>query len=109
MTTARREVLEETGYTVRITGFLGIWLDDYLAPEDLGHSKTTLNIYYHAVLVSGPMYRPDPSEVETVTWFAPDNLPEQLAFPGHLPQVLKAWREAFASGCTQTPLPDLPG
>lgn len=108
ITTARRETLEETGYTVRITGFLGIWLDHYQAPEDLGRSKRTLNIYYHAVLISGPMARRDPSEVEAVAWFSPDQLPESLAFPGHTPQVLNAWREAVASGCTQSALPDRP-
>ena len=109
ITTARREALEETGYTIRITGFLGIWLNDYRAPADFGRSKMTLNIYYHAVLVSGPISQLNPTEVEEVAWFAPGNIPEQLAFPDHMTQVLKAWREAFVSGCTQTALPDLPG
>ena len=47
--TAEREVLEETGLAVRITGLLGIWMDQYGSSDDEADRKTTLNIYYHAV------------------------------------------------------------
>ena len=38
--------------------------------------------------------RSDPNEVAEIAWFAADELPEPLAFPGHLPAVLRAWRAA---------------
>ena len=42
--TAERETLEETGFAVRVTGFLGIWAGPY---ED---GEATAVAYYHAEL-----------------------------------------------------------
>ena len=56
--TAEREILEEAGLRVVVTGFLGMWLDDY------GDAKRTLNIYYHARL-RGP-FQPAPNPAEIV-------------------------------------------
>jgi 8-oxo-dGTP diphosphatase len=91
---AAREVREETGLVVRVGPVLGMWMDAY-APEGPEADKLTLNIYFHAT-VEGPTDTVcDPNEVAEIGWFAPDALPAELAFPGHVPAVLRAWRESF--------------
>lgn len=107
--TAVREVAEETGLSIEVTGFLGMWLDRYL---DLnGRVKTTLNIYYHAVLCAdAPLSRGFHSdEVQELGWFAPSKIPsrEELAFPDHLVPMLAAWQSAVRAGATQTPMWDV--
>ena len=87
---AVREVREETGLAVRVGGILGMWIDTY-APGDA--SKVTLNIYFHATAEGPAEARTDPNEVAEVGWFAPEELPDELAFPGHVPEVLRAWRD----------------
>ena len=88
---AVREVREETGLVVTIGPLLGMWMDTY-APEGADSDKVTLNIYFHA-RVDGPAETTtDPNEVAEIGWFAPRELPAELAFPGHLPAVLGAWR-----------------
>jgi 8-oxo-dGTP diphosphatase len=96
MDTARREVFEETGLPVRIVGFLGMWLDEY--PESGGVLKRTLNIYYHAVPIGAVAVAPDATEVEEAAFFSPAQLPQSLAFPGHVPLALEAWRHAARVG-----------
>lgn len=105
ITTAEREVLEESGLAIHVTGFLGIWLDVY---EEETHQKTTLNIYYHAVPAGSVITCPDYSEVTEVGWFLPDSLPEKIAFPAHIPNVLRAWQEAHRLQRTVTLLLDQP-
>jgi 8-oxo-dGTP diphosphatase len=82
---AVREVREETGLDVDTTGLVGIWIDDY---GDTG--EVTLNVYFHARVVGGDP-RPDLEEVAELGWFAPDELPAELAFPEHERLVLDAW------------------
>ena len=91
---AAREVREETGLTVRVGGVLGMWIDTY-APEGPEADKVTLNIYFHAVAEGAAEARTDPNEVAEIGWFAPDELPTEVAFPGHIPAVLRAWRESL--------------
>jgi 8-oxo-dGTP diphosphatase len=106
---AQREVLEETGLAVRITGLLGIWMDHYGSSDDEANRKTTLNIYYHAVPVAAdPHFELSPTEVARAGWFEPDQLPEAVAFPGHIVPVLRAWRSAFLANEIVSPLPDRP-
>ena len=107
--TAEREAREETGLAVRVTGFLGMWLDDYAEPAEGGRRTRTLNIYYHAApLEAEGSAAPDPAEVAELAWFGPDELPDAIAFPGHVAAVLRAWREALAAGVLAGPLPDHP-
>ena len=81
--TVLREVREETGLEVRLTGLLGLYLDSY-GPEDV-----TLNIYFLAEPVAG---EPRPlSEASEVRWFAPDELPQNVAFPSHSRRALADW------------------
>jgi ADP-ribose pyrophosphatase YjhB (NUDIX family) len=102
--TAQREVFEETGIRVRIVGFLGIWLDEYA--EARGALKRTLNIYYHAVPSGPAAVAPDITEVLEAAFFAGSSLPVSLAFPGHVPAALAAWRLAVSAGGLVTDLFD---
>lgn len=99
---AAREVREETGLAVRVGGVLGMWIDRY-APDGPDADKFTLNIYFHAAAEGTAEPRLDPYEVAEIGWFAPDELPSELAFPGHLPAVLRAWREGRADRPTRHP------
>ena len=90
---AAREVREETGLTIRVGGFLGMWIDRYAASGP-NADKVTLNIYFHAVADGQGEARTDPNEVAEIGWFAPDELPTDVAFPKHVPEVLRAWRES---------------
>lgn len=94
--TAQREVLEETGLRIRVVGFLGMWLDEYPAPG--GALKQTLNIYYHAVPSGLDAVRLDELEVAEARYFPVGQLPQALAFPGHVPAALEAWKLAASSG-----------
>lgn len=100
--TAEREVLEETGLRIRVTGLLGIWMGDYGDGQD-----ATLNVYYHAVPAEpGRSLAVDAGEVAEVGWFGPDALPPNQAFPEHQPAVLDAWVRAFRADATATSLED---
>ena len=91
---AVRELREETGLVVRVGAIAGIWMDSY-EPDVSESDKVTLNVYYHAT-VDGPCEpRMDPNEVAEIRWFAPEALPREIAFPGHVPDVLRTWRESL--------------
>jgi ADP-ribose pyrophosphatase YjhB (NUDIX family) len=98
---AAREVREETGLLVRTGDVLGMWIDTY-APEGPDADKVTLNIYFHATPLGSAEVRVDPAEVAEIGWFAPHELPSEIAFPGHVAAVLEAWRNAV------TPRPPAP-
>ena len=68
-------------------------MDSY-APEGPDSEKATLNVYYHASVEGGAQAQTDPNEVAEVAWFDADALPRDLAFPGHVPAVLRAWLES---------------
>jgi hypothetical protein len=57
--------------------------------------NVTLNIYFLATARTGAQPRIDPNEVAEIGWFGADELPSDLAFPGHLPAVLRTWRESL--------------
>jgi 8-oxo-dGTP diphosphatase len=86
---AAREALEETGLAVRLTRLVGMYPDAY------GDDGTyTLNIYFEAEAPEGePVAQSDVAELR---WFAPDALPDDLAFP-HEQDLLAHWRELIAS------------
>jgi 8-oxo-dGTP diphosphatase len=100
---AVREVREETGLFVRTGSILGMWIDTY-APEGRDADKVTLNIYFHATPEGRAEARMDPNEVAEIAWFSPQELPSELAFPGHVPAVLRAWREAVGRSHPTAPL-----
>jgi len=102
---AVREVREETGLVVRVTGILGMWIDTY-GHEGPDADKVTLNIYFHGTPETSAEAIIDPNEVAEIGWFGPDDLPEPLAFPDHIPAVLRAWRQAVRADQVTTPLLD---
>lgn len=101
--TAVREVQEETGLDVEITGLLGMWLDGYPDPAD-ERGQVTLNCYFDAVVVGGEE-RPQPGEVARLGWFERDALPadDEIAFPEHALEVLKTWQDRHSSGLRPGP------
>lgn len=87
---ARREVHEEAGVRCEIAGYLGSWLDVY---DD---GLPTLNAYFHATAASDRTGEPDGTEITEIGWFAPEGLPEPIAFPDSQIAVLAAWRASLA-------------
>jgi ADP-ribose pyrophosphatase YjhB (NUDIX family) len=81
-----RELLEEAGLRAQSLDFFEIFMDRSGEDPD---SVYTLNIYY---LVDAPDDELDAQDdVAELRWFAPDELPEGLAFP-HSRLVLDRWR-----------------
>ena len=74
---------EETGIRVRIVGFLGMWLDEYANHYDM--AKRTLNIYYHAEVTAKGVGDLDQTEITEARFFAPSQLPVDVAFPRSRP------------------------
>jgi ADP-ribose pyrophosphatase YjhB (NUDIX family) len=85
--TAIREVREETGLEIELTGILGVWMDDY-------EGSATLNVYYLARPL-GRSIRPG-DDAGGAAWFAPNALPGRIAFAnGRL--ALEAWASGDAT------------
>ncbi len=97
-----REVREEVGLDVAVTGLLGIWMDTYRASGAQTSVAATMNCYYHAKPLDDSDPVVDPAESTEAAWFAPGELPGELAFPEHAGQVLEAWRAAVASDRART-------
>ena len=95
--TVVREVREEVGLAVTTTRMLGIWMDTYGPPVGDAPPETTMNCYYHAVTLDDRDPTVDLVESTEAAWFAPDALPDALAFPDHASQVLDVWRAAVTS------------
>lgn len=105
--TAERETLEEAGLRVRVTGYLGHWVDEYLPGEEGGVEPQWCAVsYYHAVPAGDLELRLDPREVSDAGWFLPDELPRPLAPPSNGARIYAAWREAFRAGRLETLLAD---
>jgi 8-oxo-dGTP diphosphatase len=84
---AIREVREETGLEARRLTLLTVVIDTYAGRD------YTLNHYFVAEPVGGTLQPAD--DLAELRWFAPDELPEEFAFP-HCAQVLEAWRTVQA-------------
>ena len=84
---AVREVLEEFGVTVRLTGLVGVYSEQ--------GEPVVLVVYAGAVEAGEP--RPDGHEVSEIQRFGLDALPDELAFP-HDRQVLVDWKRALQTG-----------
>jgi len=84
---ATREVLEETGLAVRLTGLVGVY-------SERG-SPVVLVVYAGDIESGEPV--PDGHEVSELRRFAFERLPEDLAFP-HDRRVLADWKRARQTG-----------
>jgi ADP-ribose pyrophosphatase YjhB (NUDIX family) len=106
--TAEREVLEETGIAATVTGYIGVWVDEYATEPRPGAAETINVAYYQAVRASEDEGSFDPAEVSEIGWFDWDRLPTDLAPPGTLAPVLAAARRVLAETARFSPLPDRP-
>jgi ADP-ribose pyrophosphatase YjhB (NUDIX family) len=105
--TVEREVLEETGLRVEVTGYIGVWVDEY-ADERAVPANDVINVaYYRAEPVGGDEAAFDPAEVSELAWFSWDELPDDLAPPGTLAAVLAAAHESEMTGVRLQPDPGL--
>jgi 8-oxo-dGTP diphosphatase len=84
---AIREVLEELGLAVRLTGLVGVYSE---------RDEAVVLVVYAGEVLAGEA-RPDGHEVSEVRRFALDALPDDLAFP-HDRQVLGDWKRAVRTG-----------
>lgn len=86
---AIRELREETGLRVRVTGFVGVFGDQY----GTNRGDHTCNLFWRGV-VDDPDAAAPASDVSELAWFDRDELPgdDQLAFTC-VPKALRAWRE----------------
>ena len=78
---AVREVREETGLEIELTGLFGLWMDEY-------EGQHTLNVYYLAHPLGTKIHVGD--DADGAAWFAPDALPARIAFENGR-KVLRAW------------------
>lgn len=105
--TAERETFEEVGLRVRVIGYLGHWVDEYLpGTDDAVEPQYCAVFYYHAVPVGPIELSCQAGEVSDAAWFRPDELPAELAPPGNGSRIYGAWREALRAGSLESPLPD---
>lgn len=82
-----REMREETGLEIRITGYLGSFPDTYGAD-----GESTLSFCFLAETIRGtPSAQSDVAELR---WFSPTELPRTMAFP-HQPHLLQRWQESI--------------
>ena len=81
---------------MRITGYLGHWIDEYApaGPDGIDPEYCAVS-YYHAVLDGSADVVVDPAEVSDFGWFEPDALPAPLSPPGNGTRIYGAWREAL--------------
>ncbi len=100
--TVEREALEETGLTISVTGYLGVWVDAYVDERAVPNADVINVAYYSAVAVGGDETAFDRAEVSELRWFGWNELPPELAPPGTLAEVLAAVRTGAAH-------PDRPG
>jgi len=100
--TVEREVLEETGVRVAVTGYLGVWVDRY-ADDPGDEDADVIDVGYYLARPEHTVGAPDPAEVSEIGWFAWDDLPAELAPPGTLDAVL-----AIARHATSPPVLDRP-
>ncbi|MGW4365710.1 NUDIX hydrolase [Nocardia takedensis] len=85
---AIREVREETGAEIRVTGLHGIWVDP---PGSSTSESGAVCIYYRAEMIAMHPIA-DRTETRSLGWFAPEDIPTELAFPGHLREVIDTLR-----------------
>lgn len=69
---AVREVREELGIDVTLTGLVGVYLEDSVAGE-------ALQVTVYEAVTDATVAVPDPSEVSEWAWFAPADLPAEMA------------------------------
>lgn len=78
---ALREIAEETGVTIELTGLVGIYTDPgHVMAYDDGEVRQQFSICFNARLISG-MARQDDTEVKAVQWVDPSDVPSVKIHP----------------------------
>ena len=78
---AVREVEEETGVTVELTGLVGIYTDPgHVMAYDDGEVRQEFSVCFHARLISGQP-RQDDTETKAAAWVEPADLPSLKIHP----------------------------
>ncbi len=95
--TAEREVLEEVGLTVRVTGYLGTWIDPYADPGEPADEHVSVQYYAAGLVGEDDEPKPDLAEVREARWFPLDATPTDIAPPGTLAAALDALRAGAAT------------
>ena len=88
---AIRETYEETGIKIKNVEFWGIW-NEPASNEDYGDN---ICIYYKAIPAEEIDGQAHDEEMNEISWFPYDNLPDKIAFPGHIPKVLALWKKEY--------------
>lgn len=88
---AVREVYEETGISIRISGFYGVWKEPTTS-EDYGDN---ICIYFLAEPLEDTNMEPVDKEMSELKWFSYKELPKNIAFESHIPKVLEQWKRSF--------------
>jgi 8-oxo-dGTP diphosphatase len=81
---AVRELKEETGLDIRLTGLVGIFMDVYETSGD-----ATLNVFYTGEVAGGVAAAG--SDATDMRWFAVDEIPAHVAFACSR-EAINAWR-----------------
>lgn len=77
--TAKREVQEEAGLPIALTGFLGMWVDEYRPASRERPPEYVLRLYFTARPETTIHASPD-HEVAKIAWYPRDSLPSDIAF-----------------------------
>ena len=78
---AVREVAEETGVMIELTGLVGVYSDPgHVMAYDDGEVRQQFSICFMARLISGNA-RPDESETKAVRWLDPSDVPAMDIHP----------------------------
>jgi ADP-ribose pyrophosphatase YjhB (NUDIX family)/ribosomal protein S18 acetylase RimI-like enzyme len=101
---AVREAREETGVAISVGDILGIWVEPY-ADDPSDADADWISVAYFTAEAVAEAGDPDPAEVSEQRWFAPDDLPVELAPPGTLEAVFETWarRRARAPRAAEPP------
>lgn len=81
---------------VSVTGYIGVWVDEYADEPGLPDVDVISVAYYTAVPVDDTRQAFDRREVSELAWFGRDELPDPLVPPGTLEAVLSAARSGVA-------------
>jgi len=78
---AAREVVEETGVTVELTGLVGIYSDPaHVMAYDDGEVRQEFSVLFHARAISGEP-RPDDTETRAARWVDLSEMPTLKIYP----------------------------
>jgi len=78
---AQREIAEETGVTIELTGLVGIYTDPgHVMAYDDGEIRQQFSICFYARLIAG-VARQDDTEIKAVQWVDPSDVPSLKIHP----------------------------